>query len=128
MQRAIFVFVVKLHFQRDAVAYFCFGCLADMSMQVEIKVAVPDGHHINTPRHIRLAIHADADGQGPAPIFFDARGVLGGDQHVGIDFVDLDDGAETQEARALVNCHNIGSISAIIHKKAGNNPSRATTR
>lgn len=85
------VFVVKFQFHCNCVANLGAGCFANAAVQIQIKTAVADRHHIDAPGIIRLAIDADADRERLAPTLSDAGCARRADQHVGIDFVNGND-------------------------------------
>lgn len=94
MRGAAAVFVVEFQFHSDGVADFGVRGLADVAMEVKIKATITAWHHVDAPGFFRLAIDADADGEGFSPAFLDLGGARCTDEHVGIDVVDFNGGAK----------------------------------
>jgi len=76
MHGAVFVCIVKLYFHGDDVADLAAGGFADVAVQIQIKAAVADGHQVDAPRRLGLAIDADAHGERLAPVLFSRAACL----------------------------------------------------
>ena len=85
---AAFIFVIKrksdAHHVTDARA----RGLANVPMQIEKEISVADGHQIDAPWGIGLAVDLDARRHWPAPMALQPGHLIGADEHVGIYPVD----------------------------------------
>jgi hypothetical protein len=81
---------VKIDLHLHTITYVGAGRVAHSAVQVEIEVAVPHRHHVDTPGMHRFAIDAQEDRQRPAPSRLDRTRSGSADEDERVDTADPD--------------------------------------
>jgi hypothetical protein len=96
INRPTFVVVIELYRQAHNVTDACARLLANLAVQIKKEAAVADGHQVDAPGDIRLAINLDAHRHRSAPIRPQAGSLLRAHADIRIYLVDFDRGAKTK--------------------------------
>src|ERR1700674_2780777 len=96
MGRAAFIVVIKRESDAHHVPDAGARGLANVPMQIEKEIPVADGHQIDAPRGIGLAVHLNSHRHWPAPIALQPSRPISADEHVGVYLVELYPGPEAQ--------------------------------
>ena len=74
-------------------------------MQIQIKAAVADRHHVDPPGRVGLTVHLHTNRHRLAPAGLQQIGCLGTDEDVGVYASDLDRGTEPGDGQVTPRFH-----------------------